>query len=88
MPAFLWFSDKADPTTVKSIKPSDFASVLGNSARLVFAKVEITRDPIVIDIDKKLPLYKKLPQPPALIIDFRPGSSFVNWAMFVAPGST
>lgn len=87
MPAFLWFSDKADPTTATFVKPSNFASVLGDSARLVSAKVEITQDPIVIDIDKELPLYKKLPQPPGLILSVT-DRLIVNWTMFIAPGST
>jgi hypothetical protein len=87
MPTFIWFADKDHPESASILKPSEFSAVIGDAARLVFARVEITSDPVVIDIDKRLPLYKKIPQPPR-------GGAFVlgnglalHWEMFVAPWS-
>ena len=60
MPRLVWFSDPADPTTARVITPAEFTTILGPTARLVAADVEITNAPIVIDIDKKLPWYPEL----------------------------
>jgi hypothetical protein len=57
MPAFFWFSDPTNLATAKLVKPANFAAEIGDSAHLVSATVEITHDPIVIDIDQKLPIY-------------------------------
>ena len=54
LPAFYWISDPADLTTEKRVEPDQFASVIGHSARLVSVQIEITHDPVVINIDKKL----------------------------------
>jgi hypothetical protein len=59
MPRLIWFSDISDPKTAKRLLVSQIPELFGRSARLVDATVEITRDTIVIDIDKKLPWYKK-----------------------------
>lgn len=85
MPLFVWFADKSDPELGREVKPGNFSSVIGDQARLVSAKVQITNDPIVIDIPEKLPLYKKLPQPPS-IIELKDSPAF-NWAQFIAPWS-
>jgi hypothetical protein len=88
MPAFIWFSNKADPATAHFVKPQAFASVIGDSTRLVSAKVQITHDPIVIDIDKKLPLYNSLPPPAEGSKTLKlPNGQYLNWGMFIAPGS-
>lgn len=55
LPAFFWFSEPPNLATARPVTPQNFASVIGDSVRLVSAQVEITHDPIVIDIDKKLP---------------------------------
>jgi hypothetical protein len=60
LPQFIWLKDIADPSTAQPVKPADFARVIGGEAGLASAQVEITRDPIVIDIDKKLPWYNSL----------------------------
>jgi hypothetical protein len=87
MPAFVWFSDKTDFRTAKMVKPNDFASVIGDSARLVSAQIEITSDPVVIDIDQRLPLYKDLPQPPRGGPAPLPNGLALHWPMFVTPRS-
>jgi hypothetical protein len=87
LPAFIWFSDNTDFTTAKMVKPNEFASVIGDAARLVSAQIEITSDPVVVDIDKRLPLYKTLPQPPRGGPAPLPNGLALHWAMFIAPWS-
>jgi hypothetical protein len=60
LPQFIWFKDIADPATARPVKPTEFAAVLGGDARPASAQLEMTRDSIVIDIDKKLPWYDAL----------------------------
>jgi len=60
LPQFIWFKNIADPTTAMPLKAPDFAAVIGGDARLASAKLETTDDPIVIDINQKLPWYKEL----------------------------
>ena len=87
MPPFIWFADETDPRSARLVKPDDMAAVIGDAARLVSAQVEITRDPIVIDIDKRLPLYKSLPPPPNSNSISLPNGLVLNWSMFIGPGS-
>jgi hypothetical protein len=60
MPRLFWISDVSDSKTIRRIKPEEIPATLGPGARLVTAQVEITRDPVVIDIDKKLPWFADL----------------------------
>ena len=60
LPLFLWFSDIANPATARVVKPADFSTVIGDETRLARAQVEITHDPIVVDVDKRLPWYNTL----------------------------
>lgn len=60
MPRLIWFSDVRDPKTLRVIKAADIPELFGSNARLASAYVEITRDRIVIDIDKKLPWFERL----------------------------
>jgi hypothetical protein len=87
MPPFIRFTDKTDPASGQRVKPNGFAAAIGDAAQLISAQVEITRDPVVIDIDEKLPLYKRLP----LVGDNTslnlPNGLILNWSMFIAPGS-
>ncbi|WP_143271553.1 hypothetical protein [Bradyrhizobium mercantei] len=55
LPRLLWFSNPQDPHTAKTILVDEIASVLGPSARFAGASVEMTSDPLVIDIRQKLP---------------------------------
>lgn len=74
LPAFFWFFDPTNLATAKLVKPADFASVIGDSTRLVSAQVGITHDPIVIDIDKKLAVYST------------PAGAAINRRLFIARG--
>jgi hypothetical protein len=60
MPLLIWFPDVNNPKSARVIKQEEIPVVFGPAARLVSAYVEITSDPIVIDIDKKLPWYPEL----------------------------
>jgi hypothetical protein len=63
MPRLIWFSHLDDPKTARRFKVENIPTLFGPSARLAAAYVEITNDPIVIDIDKKLPWYETLTRP-------------------------
>jgi hypothetical protein len=84
MPAFYWFSNPADLASAKEVKPADFASVIGDATRLVSAQIEITHDPVVIDIDKNLPAYATLTAPPNKGIYITPSGLTVGSGMFIA----
>lgn len=88
MPAFFWFSNAADLSSAKEVKPADFASVIGDAARLVSAQVEITHDPVLIDIDKKLPAYALLRGPPNNGNEYTtPGGLVLGWRQFISNGN-
>lgn len=84
MPAFYWFSNPGDLASAKQVKPAQFASVIGGAARLVSAQIEITHDPIVVDIDKKLPAYATLIAPPNKGVYIAPGGLTLGSGMFIA----
>jgi hypothetical protein len=54
LPRFVWFSNPQDPMTARKILVHDFPTVLGPSVRFAGASVEITSDPLVVDIRQKL----------------------------------
>jgi hypothetical protein len=58
LPRFLWFSNLQDPKTARKMLAQDIPAVISPSARFVGAVVEITSDPIVIDIGQKLPWFQ------------------------------
>jgi hypothetical protein len=57
-PRLMWLPDPLDRTSARRIRPDEIESVFGRGARFTSAFVEITRDPIVVDIDKKLSWYR------------------------------
>ena len=67
MPRLIWFADVADPKTARKVLATEIPGALVDpngvakpKARLIDAYVEITRDPIVVDIDKKLAWYNNM----------------------------
>jgi hypothetical protein len=87
LPQFIWFKDVADPTTAMPVKPTEFAAVLGGDARLASAQLEMTRDSIVIDIDKKLSWYDALEKSQKTVgIITEPGKFQLAYIMFVGGG--
>jgi hypothetical protein len=67
MPRLVWLRDFSDPKSAKRFRIQDVPALFGPTARFVEAYVEITKDPIVIDIDKKLPWFGQLNRPLAVI---------------------
>lgn len=57
-PRLMWLPDPSDRTSAREIALDDIENVFGRGARFTSAFVEITNDPIVFDIDKKLPWYR------------------------------
>jgi len=83
-PRLVWFSNPADPNSARKVTVGNVASILDPTARFTEASVEITSDPIVVDIAKKLPWY------PALLeaqrgkgITSEPGKFQLIYRMFV-----
>jgi hypothetical protein len=87
-PRFLWFSNPQDPTTARKLLVQDIPAVFGPSARFADAFVEITSDPIVIDIRQKFAWLKPLEDKPALsnIIYLQNGLALSRY-MFVGDAS-
>jgi hypothetical protein len=52
MPLIIWFEIAADPSAARVVDPRALSDTLGPGSRLAVAYVEITNDPIVLDIDK------------------------------------
>ncbi len=88
LPRFLWFSNPQDPTTAKVLLVNDIPSVFGPSARFAGASIEITSDPLVIDIRDTLPWLKALEQkPPGDNIIYLPNKLGINRYMFIGDAS-
>lgn len=87
MPPLIWFPSRTNPRSGRAVRANDLGTVIGNDAKLVSAEVAITHDPINIDIPKKLPLYNSLPPPPRSESLELPNGHYLNWGMFIAPGS-
>jgi len=88
LPRFLWFSNPGDPTTAKTVLVDNIASWLGPSARFAGAFVEITSDPFVIDIRRKLPWIRSLENKPAGEDRiYLPNQLSIGRYMFIGDGS-
>lgn len=87
-PRLIWFSNPADPKSARKITIGNVADIIDPTARLTQAFVEITRDPIMVNIATKLPWY------PALLeaqrgkgITSYPGQFQLVYNMFVGEDS-
>jgi hypothetical protein len=88
LPRFLWFSNPQDPTTAQVLLVKDIPSVFGPSARFVGASVEITNDPVGIDIRQKLQWLKPLEEKtPLNNIIYLPNKLGINRYMFIGDAS-
>ncbi|SRR6266702_4261230 len=87
MPRLIWFSDIADPKTARRIDPVSIPTLFGPGARLAAAYVEITRDPIITDIDKKLPWFEMLRSGPNHGVMYLPSGFALAWTMFIGDSS-
>jgi hypothetical protein len=64
LPRFLWFSNPQDPNTARKLLVQDIPATFGSAARFAGATVEITNDPIVVDIRQKFSWLKPLEDKP------------------------
>lgn len=88
LPRFLWFTNPQDPTSAKTLLVDDIPRLFGPSARFADAFVEITSDPLVIDIRQKLPWLKPLEErPPGHDIIYLPNKLGINRSMFIGDRS-
>jgi hypothetical protein len=75
-PRLMWLPDRLDRASARKIALDEIESVFGPDAHFTSAFVEMTSDPIMIDIDKKLPWYRawadEYRRQPLVIYD-RPG---------------
>jgi hypothetical protein len=89
MPLLIWFANAADPATARVFKAEHIAGLFGPTARLAAAHVEITSDPVVIDIDKKFPWYRDLAdRQKAQGVLSRPNEFQPVYNMFIGEGSS
>jgi hypothetical protein len=87
LPAFIWFSDPEKLSTARLLKPAEFASAIGDTTKLILARVEMTSDPDAIDLDKKLPAYASLRGPPNNGNEYRaPSGAILGWRQFISLG--
>lgn len=85
MPRLIWFPDPRDPTTAQKILAADLSKTIGQTVRFADATVEITRDPIVVDIDKKLRWFEELAaRQKAHGVVSKPNEFHLNHMMFVS----
>jgi hypothetical protein len=59
-PRLVWFPKPADPGTALKVTVQNIAAIIDPTARITEAYVEITRDPVAIDIPDKLPWFSEL----------------------------
>jgi hypothetical protein len=59
-PYLVWLPHPDDPKSARELTPASISPTIDPTAHFVEAFVEITRDPVVIDIDRKLPWFPAL----------------------------
>ena len=59
-PRLVWFPKPDDPDTATKVTVQNIARIIDPTARITEAYVEITSDPIVIDIPSRLPWFAEL----------------------------
>lgn len=85
-PRLVWFPRPDDPGTATKVTVQNIASIIDPTARITEAYVEITRDPIVIDIPSKLPWFAELRRPGKLLVS-KSGQFQLVHNMFVGENS-
>jgi hypothetical protein len=87
MPQLIWFSDPNDPTTARKVLPDDVRTLIDPNGGFE-ADIEITGDPIMIDIDKKLPWFNTLSGgPPNFGVIYLPSGLALGREMFIGAAS-
>jgi hypothetical protein len=88
LPRFIWLSNPQDPTTANILLVQDIPSIFGPSARFAGASVEITSDPIAIEIRQKLAWLKPLEdKSPGSDVIYLPNKLGINRYMFIGDAS-
>ena len=59
-PRLIWFSNPADPNSGRKVPLQDIPTAFGPTAHFTQAFVEITKEPIVVDISSKLSWFSEL----------------------------
>jgi len=59
-PRLVWLPNPADPKSAAKVTPQNVAGVMDSTAHFTEAFVEITKDPILVDIPNKLPWFSGL----------------------------
>ncbi len=71
IPLAIWFPKPGDPSVRRGLLPHEFEAAFGPGARIASSSVEITRDPIVFDIEKNLPwLQPLITKPTGLVVGY------------------
>jgi hypothetical protein len=84
MVPLIWFSNISDVTTARQITVADIPGLLGPTARLAAATLEITDAAVVTDLDKKLPWYAELAKnQKAHGVFGRPGEFKIIYSTFI-----
>lgn len=87
-PRLVWFPNRADPKSAKKITVEDVANVIDPTARFTEAFVEITNDPIVVNIRQALPWLGPLEsKPPGSNIIYLPNKLGLNRYLFIGDAS-
>lgn len=87
-PRLVWFSNPADMNSARKITVENVANVIDSTARFTEAFVEITSDPVVMNIATKLPWFPalKLAQKGKGVLSM-PGQFQLVYNMFVGESS-
>jgi hypothetical protein len=87
-PRLVWFSNPSDPKSAKKITVEDVPYSMDPTARFTEAFVEITKDPIVVDIRQALPWLGPLEsKPPGSNIIYLPNGFGINRYLFIGDTS-
>lgn len=88
LPRFLWFSNPQDLATAQKLLPTEVSMTLGPSVRFVGASVEITDDPLVVDIRQKLSWIKTIEsRPPEARTIYLPNKLGISRYLFIGDAS-
>jgi hypothetical protein len=86
-PRLVWFSNPADASTARKVTPGNIASIVDPTARVTEAFVEITKDPIMVDIARYFPWLPALMQAQGKTVLSRPDQFRLTYNMFVGENS-
>jgi hypothetical protein len=86
-PRLLWFSNPTDIKSAQKITKDELSTIIDPSARLVEAFVEITQEPVKIDIDRKLVWFSALVEKQRNGSISYPNQLNLNYSMFVGQDS-